>query len=83
MQIDLDQLRLRDLLDIEKQTGKTFGQLFPQDGSFTAEGIVAFVWAMGRRDNPEFSWNDALDVKFSDLDEAMSNGQRPTPAAAS
>lgn len=78
MQVNLDDLTLGDLEAIERETGKTLGELFP-GGNPTAVGMVALVWATNRASNPDYTFDDARKVKFSDF--TVDDDPDPTPAA--
>ena len=79
----VEELSLRDVIEaeraIKKYTGKDtpFSEMF-EGGKPSGAALAAFVYAIKHRDDPEFSFEDALDVK---LDQLGSGEADPTEAA--
>lgn len=84
IEFKVDELSLRDVIEaeraIKKYTGKDtpFAEMF-KDGKPSGAALAAFVYAIKHRDNPEFTFEDALDVK---LDQLGSGEADPTEAAS-
>ena len=79
LNISLDNLSLRDMVAAEQATGKAFGDLFA-GGKPTAEGIAALVYAIQKRTDPDFTFEDALDIEIDQLPSVA--GEDPTEAAS-
>lgn len=75
MKIDPDKLTFREVLDVEDKAGMGIAEVFR---SQSTAGLAALVWVVRRREQPEFSWDDALDLEISVTDsvfeKAASNG---------
>jgi hypothetical protein len=75
MKVDVDKLKMREILDIEEKAGMNIAEVFRTE---SMRGFAALVWVVRRRENPEFSWDAALDLDFNTahgvLDKAASNG---------
>lgn len=58
-------LKNRDLIDFKRVTGKNFvpamRELEEQRENADWEIFVALLWVVGRHDNPDFTYDDALD----------------------
>lgn len=63
-------LKNRDLIDFQKITGKTMASAMkqierdPEDLDWTV--VTALLWIMGRKSNPAFSYEDALDADVNE-----------------
>lgn len=77
---------LGDIVDFEENSGMTFDALvtaaetserLKKPVGFTMRAIVALVWIMKRRDDPEFTLEKARAVKLTELQAELS----PTSAA--
>ena len=83
IEFNLDDLSLREIIEAEKAmkkyTGKAvvFQDMF-EGGKPSGSAIAAFVYAIKHRDDPEFTFDDALDVKLEQLGSAEPD---PTEAA--
>lgn len=80
----VEDLSLRDVIEaeraIKKYTGKDtpFSEMF-SDGKPSGSALAAFVYAIKHRDDPSFTFEDALDVK---LDQLGTGEPDPTEAAS-
>lgn len=90
LRFDPEDMTVGDLEDFEEVTGRPLSEVFKGgEAAFDAKVIKAMVWIAFRRDDPEFSLDDARNVKVSEIDIAPSapaasaNGGRPTKAAGS
>lgn len=63
--IDVNDLELGEVEFFEEESGLTLGDL--QSGVMTTKAIVALVCVIKRRDNPDFSMDDARKVKLSEF----------------
>jgi hypothetical protein len=83
IEFKVDDLTIRDVIEAEramkKYTGKdvVFSEMFA-GGKPSGAALAAFVYAVKKRDDPEFSFDDALDVKIEQLSTAPED---PTEAA--
>lgn len=75
VKIDPDKLTFREVCDIEDKAGMGIADVFRQQST---RGLAALVWVIRRRDEPAFSWEDALDLEIgvtdSIFEKAASNG---------
>lgn len=84
IEFNLDDLSLREIIEAEramkKYTGKAvvFQDMF-ENGKPSGSAIAAFVYAIKKRDDPDFTFDDALDVKLEQLGSAEAD---PTEAAS-
>lgn len=84
LKFSLDDLTLREIIEAEramkKFTGKDvpFGEMFKSGKTPSGSAMAAVVYALKRRDNPDFSFDDALDIKIEQL---SSSEPDPTEAA--
>lgn len=74
MKIQLTDLTLGDLEEFEKAGGSMEDLT---SGTMTAGALVALVYVAGRREDPEFSREQAARVKFTEVELVA---QDPTPA---
>lgn len=75
--LDVDDFTGDELVAIEDATGKVIGELFP-DGKPSARGIYAAYWVIRRREDPAFTYQEALKTKltaFAGFSKPASNGQ--------
>ena len=80
----VDDLTLREVLEAEKAIKKFTGKDVPfadmfAGGKPSGAALAAFVYAIKKRDNPDFTFDDALDVKLEQLGTAEPD---PTEAAS-
>lgn len=79
--IDFDSFTLRDGRDFKAVTGKRVADV--DMSALDDEVIAALVWISERRKNPEFTFEDALDVAYSEVEFDDPNSQggdgRPKP----
>lgn len=73
---DLDDFELGELAWAEEQIGQ------PIDNALPMTQALAFVAVIKRRDNPEFTLDDARKLKMSVLEEPKANGDKPRPTRA-
>lgn len=77
--INPDDLTLGEVDDLEGAAGASVAEIFGPAG-MRAKHLIAVVWVLGRRDNPEFSLDDARAVKVGEL--VVEGGEAdPTSAA--
>lgn len=77
LDLDLDALTIGDLEEIEQVMRKPMHQLFPQDGGYTAAGIVGAVYVTMKRKDPSFTLDDARKIKIASV-----MGAEPDPTNA-
>lgn len=65
---------IRELRELVQITGKPLGKLF--DGEFDEDLIQTLAYVKCKRDNPEFTMDDALDVRVK-----FAAPVDPTPAS--
>src|SRR4051794_12140846 len=75
----IDDFELGELEWLEDELGGTLDEINPN----SMKAAVRFVTILKRRENPEFSIDDARKLKLSIFDEASENGnaERPTKPA--
>lgn len=84
IEFNLDELTLREVIEAEKAmkkyTGETvaFSDMFA-NGQPSGAALAAFVYAIKKRDDPKFTYEDALDVKLETLGASVED---PTEAAS-
>lgn len=89
--INLNGLKLtpRDFVDFKRVTGKSIKKVFSEENRAAMvddpdfEAIAAFSWIIIRKENPDFTYDDALDAEidaesFIGIAGALTN---PTPPA--
>lgn len=71
--LDVESMTLREVEDFEVASGLTIGDIGP--GKKTpARALRAIVWIVQRRQDPAFTFEDAGEVRITDLDfEAPAN----------
>lgn len=82
VRIDQASLTFAELADIEEQLGTSLSGLFEKS---QARGMAALVWVTKRRDNPEFSFEEAMQYRAGDIENvddspevsSASNGDTP------
>lgn len=84
IEFDIQDLSLRDIIEAERAIKKYTGEDIPfaemfKDGKPSGAALAAFVYAIRHRDDPKFSFEDALDVR---LDQLASAEPDPTEAAS-
>lgn len=77
--LDVNQLTVGDVEDIEDICGKPFEELNFDNPS--AKLMKAIIFITGRRDNPEFTLDDARRVRLADVTLKESEPD-PTPGGA-
>ena len=76
LRVDLSLLTGRDYIAIEEVTGK------PVTESLSgAAGIFAAVWRLKLRDDPTFTYDQALDLSFGDIDIVNQDAEGEARAA--
>ena len=74
LSIDVNDLDLGEVEFFEEQSGVSLSDL--QDGAMTAKAVIALVCVVKRRENPDYTMDDARKVKLSEF----SVGADPTTA---
>lgn len=64
--IDIEGLTLGEIEEFEEASGSSISAVAKGEG--TAKAIVALVWVVKKRENPEFTMDDARAMKLSDVD---------------
>jgi hypothetical protein len=82
---DLDDFELGDLEWLEEHVGRP---LMEENAMFSMKAMVGFVYLIKRRENPQFTLDEARQIKLSVLGEDEAGEEkparkRPTKAAAS
>jgi hypothetical protein len=68
MKIDVDKLTFREILDIEEKAGLDIAEVFRMRST---RGIAAMVWVVRRREEPDFTWDNALELNIGATDEVF------------
>ena len=66
IRIDVNDLTLGEVEFFEQESGLSLGDL--QEGRMTAKAVTALVCLVKRRDEPDFTMDDARKVKLSEFD---------------
>lgn len=66
---DLDSLTVGELEELEDRLGCSFTDIAKQlqSGGASARLLRGIVWLTGRRDDPDFTWEQAGDVRVSQV----------------
>lgn len=71
LKVDPNDLTIGDLEDFEKMAGRSFTSATRADKSgnveLTASDLIALVTIVKRKDNPDFTQEDARNIKLSEL----------------
>lgn len=70
MNFDINDLTIGEIADIEEATGKGISDLFA-DGTSQARVMQAVVWIARRREDASFTFADAGNMTFTELNEAF------------
>jgi hypothetical protein len=76
LRVDLSLLTGRDYIAIEEATGKPMAETLT-----TAAGMFAALWRMKLRDDPTFTYEQALDMSFADFEIVGGDAEGETRAA--
>ena len=76
---DLDKVTVGDIVDIEETVGMPWDDIVDMDSPPT-KVLLAMLWIVKRRDNPEFTLEDARDTPLAEV-QALTVGADPTDAA--
>lgn len=76
---DLDKITVGDIVDIEETCGMPWDDIVDMDTPPT-KVLLAMLWVVKRRDNPDFTLDDARNTPLADI-QSMSVGSDPTDAA--
>lgn len=76
---DLNKVTLGDIVDIEEVCGLPWDDILDMDGLPT-KVLLAMVWVAKRRDNPDFTLDDARQTPVAEI-QAMTVESDPTEAA--
>jgi len=66
LNLNVDDMTIGDVADVEEVTGRSLEELFAE-GQPKGRAMQALVWVTKRRDDPEFTFEDAGKLKFSVL----------------
>jgi hypothetical protein len=76
--INISTLKIRELVAIEEKVGhKVAREIATFD--FSADTVQALVWVALRRDNPEATYEDAGELDFDQLMQAVEGPEDPEP----
>lgn len=75
--LDVDELTVGDLETIEEMTGMEFNDALNAIENLNPKCVLAFVFCVGRHENPDFSLDDARKVKLSSFQELEAPGAKP------
>lgn len=76
----LDSLTLGEAMDFEEKSGLTLASL-QRNTIPPMRALVAIIWVLGRRNDPAFTFDQAKEVRFSDInfEAAPTTGSTPSP----
>ena len=87
VRVDAGELTLGELADLEVELGGSLDTIM--EGS-QARGIAGIVWVVKRRDDPDFTFDQALGLRMADLElvqageaQGDGNGSGPLPSPES
>lgn len=63
---DVNDLKLGELCDFEEATGVNAYAEFAS-GQPSAKALVGIIWLLKRRENPEFTFKDAGELRMGDI----------------
>lgn len=66
IKIEVDDLTIGDLETIEEIAGEPAGRVFSQD--FSAKVLKALIFVVKRQENPDYTLEEASQVRFGDID---------------
>lgn len=79
LRFDPNSMKIRDLVDLEDAAGaEAFQQIM--EGKPTAKMIAALVWILKRRENPDFTLEDAYEVEVGQVDLEVVEPEAPDGA---
>jgi hypothetical protein len=78
-------ITVRDLGDLEEQIGKPIGALFEKltEGDLSgldSRTLAGLLWLRMRKDDPELTYDDVLDVDLGTLTTTLAAGPKGSPA---
>jgi hypothetical protein len=76
IRVDPSELTGRDFIAIEEATGKPMTEVLG-----AAAGIFAIAWRLQLRDDPTFTYDQALDLKMGDLEMVNPDAEGEASAA--
>ena len=85
LEIDLDALTLGDIENLEEACGRPAGQVIAdfEKGNIVAKDLTALVWVFKSRTDPEFTLDDARNIKLSEMGTFDNPPEDAAPGAAS
>lgn len=75
--LDLESLTLREIEDFETASNIAIGEI-GNGKAMPARALRALVWIIQRREDPAFTYEDAGDVKVTELDFETAAPENPT-----
>ena len=82
LKVDEGSLTLRDLLDFEEYAGVRLSEAF-SNGHTPIKAAAALLWVVKRKDNPDFTIDDALDTRIDELEVELVATDPPKGDSAS
>lgn len=64
--MDINTLTIGEAATVEKMSGYQLSQL---DGGFPMLVLAGFAFVINKRTNPEYTWEEALNIPLSELNE--------------
>lgn len=63
-------LTLGEVADMEEKAEKPVSEILVdlRTGAYSMKELLAFVWVVGRRENPDFTWDDARALSLDDIE---------------
>jgi hypothetical protein len=83
IELNIDDLTMRDIKKIEALLGRKAGSLFAGGlQGMDADTLAAVIWVFRQKVDPEYTFEQALDVPFTKLREAPSDPLARTNSSA-
>lgn len=89
LEINVNELTLGDLEDFELKVGIDFRSISGrQAGELPLKALIALVWLIKRKTNPDYTYEDARNIKIEtlgtiDLKDTGANPTQPADASTS
>lgn len=67
MKLDVNSLTINEVVDLEDALGTSMDTAF-RDGEPKGKALRAILWIIGRRDNPDFTLEEAGELQLGEVD---------------
>lgn len=73
--MNIDDLTSGECLELEEAAGQSVGQLF-REGEVRIAGLIALYWLFKRREQPDYTYEDAKTVKLATITKSLAAGRK-------